>query len=59
MSRKKAKKIEKKVGYKRKRAMEEALVKGEVEMKDVGKGKRKDGGGDGGKGEGMDVDVVE
>lgn len=49
------------MGYARKRAIEEAAVKGEVEMKDVadGSGKRKDGVGDGGKGEGMDVDVVE
>ena len=61
LSKKKARKMEKKIGYARKRAMEEA---GEVEMKDVadfdGKGEKPDKQVREGKGDmDMDVDGVE
>ena len=61
LSKKKARKMEKKIGYARKRAMEEA---GEVEMKDVadfdGKGEKPDKQVREGKGDvDMDIDGVE
>ena len=61
LSRKKAKKVEKRIGYAKKRAMEEA---GEVEMKDVaefeGKGGKSDKVVREGKGDlDMEVDAVE
>ena len=53
-SNKKARKLEKKVGYARQRAVEEELERQEVEMKDVRV--RNAGKANGGKGEEMEVD---
>ena len=53
LSKKKARKLEKRIGYKRKRALQEVLDAGEVEMTDV----KEEGGKRRGGGEAMDVDI--